>query len=63
MIAYVARNYVGFRRVTMQTPWPRMETPEIDVSPVDSSGICLFLGSDAFVQWEDLVRFSALHFV
>lgn len=32
-----------------------MQTPEVDVAPVDSDGICLFLGPEAFVTWEDLV--------
>ncbi|RYP55653.1 hypothetical protein DL769_010079 [Monosporascus sp. CRB-8-3] len=55
IISYIAKNYVGFRQVTVRTPWRHMETPKVDVAPVDSSGICLFLGPDAFVVWEDWI--------
>jgi hypothetical protein len=32
-----------------------MKTPDIEVQPLDCSGICLHLSPDAFVVWEDLV--------
>ena len=58
MISYTARHYVGFRQVTISLPWDQMSTPDVKVSPVDSSGLCMFLGPDSFVKWEDLVSLT-----
>lgn len=54
-LAYVARNYVGFRRVTIQGPWLRGRDPTIRVEKSNSVSICTFLSADAFVEWEDAV--------
>ncbi|OTB00559.1 hypothetical protein M426DRAFT_324225 [Hypoxylon sp. CI-4A] len=55
MIAYVARNYVGFRQVTINLPRKPMTTPNVKVNQDDTSGVCLYLAPDAFVVWEDLI--------
>lgn len=54
-LAYVARNYVGFRRVTIQGTWLRGRDPTILVEKSNSVSICTFLSADAFVEWEDAV--------
>ncbi|KAI1374006.1 hypothetical protein F4677DRAFT_185694 [Hypoxylon crocopeplum] len=55
MISYVAKNYVGFRQVTISQPRAGTTTPDVKAKEVDSNGICLYLAPDAFVVWEDLV--------
>ncbi|KAI1141965.1 hypothetical protein F5Y05DRAFT_211174 [Hypoxylon sp. FL0543] len=55
MISYVAKNYVGFRRVTIDAPHQNMAPPNVKVDQADSDGVCLFLSPDAFVVFEDLV--------
>ncbi|KAG6196901.1 hypothetical protein E4U10_000571 [Claviceps purpurea] len=52
-IAYVAKNYVGFRRVTIQGAWLRGQDPIIQIDAADTLGICTFLSADAFVEWEN----------
>ncbi|KAI0888559.1 uncharacterized protein GGS22DRAFT_60585 [Annulohypoxylon maeteangense] len=55
MISYINNNYVGFRQVTIDSPQQRMEPPNVKVNKVDTDGVCLSLGQDAFVVWEDLI--------
>ncbi|KAH7031639.1 uncharacterized protein B0I36DRAFT_243745 [Microdochium trichocladiopsis] len=55
LVSYVSKNYVGFRRVTVQDDWAAMETPIIEVGGNDCEGLCLHLSTDAFVTWEDQV--------
>ncbi|KAG5963673.1 hypothetical protein E4U58_003472 [Claviceps cyperi] len=52
-IAYVAKNYVGFRRVTIHGAWLRGHDPIIQIDAADTLGICTFLSADAFVEWEN----------
>ncbi|PFH57301.1 hypothetical protein XA68_15233 [Ophiocordyceps unilateralis] len=49
MVAYVADNYLGFRRVFVDGEMT------VTVDDVDSAAMCLFLGVDAFVEWEDAI--------
>ncbi|OTA55963.1 hypothetical protein K449DRAFT_375937 [Hypoxylon sp. EC38] len=55
MVSYVTKNYVGFRRVTIGSLHHNMATPNVEVDPVDSDGVCLYLAPDAFVVFEDLI--------
>ena len=55
ILAYVARNYVGFRRVTIEADWSAKTSPAIEIDKNDTKGICLFLSVDAFIKWEDNV--------
>ncbi|KAI1100441.1 hypothetical protein F4804DRAFT_45500 [Jackrogersella minutella] len=55
MISYVARDYVGFRQVTIHSPHKSMTTPNVEIDQADSDGVCLYLAPDAFVVWEDLI--------
>ncbi|KAI1208476.1 uncharacterized protein F4807DRAFT_452377 [Annulohypoxylon truncatum] len=55
MISYVARGYVGFRQVTIDSPQHKMASPKVRVDQVDTDGVCLYLAQDAFVVWEDLI--------
>ncbi|KAF4126835.1 hypothetical protein GMORB2_0572 [Geosmithia morbida] len=54
-LAYVADNYVGFRRVRIEGEWSQGQDPDINVDASDNTGICLYLSTDAFVQWEDKI--------
>ncbi|KXJ88282.1 transcription factor IIIC subunit delta N-term-domain-containing protein [Microdochium bolleyi] len=55
LVSYISRNYVGFRRVTIQDNWASMESPAVDVGSSDVEGMCQHLATDAFVTWEDKV--------
>ncbi|KAK2063569.1 hypothetical protein LY76DRAFT_662111 [Colletotrichum caudatum] len=55
VLAYCARNYVGFRRITIPSDWARGEGVEVAVEEADLTGICTSLLSDAFVEWEEAV--------
>lgn len=53
-LAYISHNHVGFRRVTLLQDWELDQTPPIQVEERDTTGICLTLFSDAFVDWENI---------
>ncbi|KAK1594200.1 uncharacterized protein LY79DRAFT_604862 [Colletotrichum navitas] len=55
VLAYCARNYVGFRRITIPSQWARGAGVEVAIEEADLTGICTSLLSDAFVEWEDAV--------
>ena len=55
ILAYLAKNHVGFRRVTILGNWERGESPHIEVDNVDTAAICMFLSTDAYVEWQDQV--------
>lgn len=55
-LAYIAKNHIGFRQVSIRAGWQPDQEPDVEVRGSDSLGICLFLSTDAFVQWEDTVR-------
>ncbi|KAL2875417.1 hypothetical protein SGCOL_009325 [Colletotrichum sp. CLE4] len=55
ILSYCARNYVGFRRITIPADWKRGAAVDIAVEEADVTGICTNLLSDAFVEWEDAV--------
>lgn len=54
-LSYVSRNYIGFRKVTVDELVPAGSMPNIHVHPEDWSGFCTFLSSDSFVVWEGTV--------
>ncbi|KAK0391204.1 hypothetical protein NLU13_0705 [Sarocladium strictum] len=54
-LAYMSQNYVGFRRVTITADWVRGEQPHVEVEGSDTISTCLFLSSDAFVEFEDAI--------
>ncbi|GJC78155.1 hypothetical protein ColLi_00993 [Colletotrichum liriopes] len=55
VLAYCARNYVGFRRFTIPSDWARGAGVEVAVEEADLTGICTNLLSDAFVEWEEAI--------
>ncbi|KZL65927.1 GPI-anchor transamidase precursor [Colletotrichum tofieldiae] len=55
VLAYCARNYVGFRRFTIPSDWARGVGVEVAVEEADLTGICTNLLSDAFVEWEEAI--------
>ncbi|KAK1998966.1 hypothetical protein LX36DRAFT_656031 [Colletotrichum falcatum] len=55
VLAYCARNYVGFRRITIPGEWARGTGVEVAVEEADLTGICTNLLSDAFVEWEEAI--------
>jgi len=54
-LAYIARDHVGFRRVTIQGDWEAGHDPVLEVEAADTTGICMPLSTDALVEWEDAV--------
>ncbi|KAG6006418.1 hypothetical protein E4U21_007084 [Claviceps maximensis] len=54
-IAYVSKNHVGFRRLTIRGAWLRGQKPNVRVEKANSVSICTFLSADAFVEWENHV--------
>ena len=57
ILAHISKNYVGYRRVIFQSEEAVGEHPHIDIEDWDSAFLCVFLGADAFIQWEDAVSF------
>lgn len=55
-IAYVTNNYVGFRKVTIEGDWILGQDPKVQVEETNTMSICIYLSSDAFVEWESAVR-------
>lgn len=64
VLSFFDRNYVGFRRITIKDSWARGELPSLEIETSDTYGICLYMSTDAFVEFEDGVcRASfAFHF-
>jgi hypothetical protein len=58
ILAYLAKNHVGFRKITILSNWERGHPPHIEVEKADMAAICMFLSTDAYIEWEDLVRGS-----
>ncbi|ROW16593.1 hypothetical protein VPNG_01584 [Cytospora leucostoma] len=56
VLSYMDRNYVGFRRITVDVPtWKPTEPPVISLDPHDWDGRCIHLGADAFVEFENTI--------
>ncbi|KAJ9161688.1 Gpi-anchor transamidase-like protein [Coniochaeta hoffmannii] len=55
LLSYFARNYVGFRKITLKTPWARVTDPDITVDESDAYGQCLHLSTDGFAEFEDAI--------
>ncbi|KAF5576499.1 hypothetical protein FPCIR_12562 [Fusarium pseudocircinatum] len=54
ILAYLAKNHVGFRKITIIGNWERGHPPHIEVEKADMAAICMFLSTDAYIEWEDL---------
>lgn len=55
VLSYFDRNYVGFRKVTLRTPWGRGADPDIVVPDSDTYGKCVHLSTDGFAEFEDAI--------
>lgn len=55
VLSYVTRNYVGFRKITVKTPWVPGTVPDVTVEASDCYGRCVFLSTDSFVEFEDAI--------
>lgn len=55
LLAYLAKNYVGFRRITIKGDWVKGQLPGIEVEEKDMTAICTFLSTDAFIEWENTI--------
>ncbi|KAK4226755.1 hypothetical protein QBC38DRAFT_479874 [Podospora fimiseda] len=53
VISHIDRNYIGFRKITVKSPWIRGELPEITVDKTDLTGRCVHLTTDSFVEFEN----------
>ena len=60
LLSHVDRSYVGFRRVTIKTPWELGKQPEIIFSEQDIYGQCVYTSNDAFFEFEDTVSTNPL---
>lgn len=58
ILAYLAKNHVGFRRVTIIGNWERGQYPQIEVESTDTTAICMFLSTDAYVEWQDQIVYN-----
>ncbi|RGP75304.1 hypothetical protein FSPOR_926 [Fusarium sporotrichioides] len=58
ILAYLAKNHVGFRRVTILGSWERGQSPRIEVESTDATAICMFLSTDACVEWQDQIIYD-----
>ncbi|KAB5577989.1 hypothetical protein GE09DRAFT_1088145, partial [Coniochaeta sp. 2T2.1] len=55
VLSYVDKNYIGFRKITLTTPWAKGSDPDIKVDTTDTYGQCLHLSIDSFVEFEDAI--------
>ena len=58
LLSFIDKNYVGFRRISIRQSWVRGEDPDVEFDGADSYGQCIHLSTDAFVEFEDMVRGS-----
>ncbi|CAM1511309.1 Fc.00g088220.m01.CDS01 [Cosmosporella sp. VM-42] len=54
-LAYLGKNCVGFRKITLFGEWEDGKLPDIEVAGADNTSICTFLSPDAFVEWDDTI--------
>jgi hypothetical protein len=62
-LSYIAHNYVGFRRVAINRSWAPGTNPEVKVEESDTTSLCAFLSTDAFVEWESKVSVMPSHII
>ncbi|KAM0563683.1 hypothetical protein ACHAPJ_001410 [Fusarium lateritium] len=58
ILAYLAKNHVGFRKVTIVGDWEKGQLPRIEIEQSDMTAICMYLSTDAYIEWEDQVIFD-----
>ncbi|KAJ4270452.1 hypothetical protein NW762_002134 [Fusarium torreyae] len=58
ILAYLAKNHVGFRKVTIVGDWEKGLLPQIEIEQIDMTAICMYLSTDAHIEWEDQVVFD-----
>ncbi|KAF5020505.1 hypothetical protein F66182_7468 [Fusarium sp. NRRL 66182] len=58
ILAYLAKNHVGFRKVTIVGDWVRGQAPDIEIGQTDVTAICMFLSTDAYIEWENHVVYD-----
>ncbi|KAM0206461.1 hypothetical protein ACHAQI_008188 [Fusarium lateritium] len=58
ILAYLAKNHVGFRKVTIAEEWNRGQPPKIEVEKTDMTAICMFLSTDSYIEWEDQIVYD-----
>ncbi|CEJ84248.1 hypothetical protein VHEMI03423 [[Torrubiella] hemipterigena] len=54
-LSYTANNYIGFRRVTITTPFENGQVAPVEIESHDTLSICLHLHPNAFVTWENAI--------
>ncbi|KAF9775249.1 hypothetical protein IL306_006665 [Fusarium sp. DS 682] len=58
ILAYLAKNHVGFRKITILGDWERGQPPYIEVEKSDMTAICMYLSTDAYIEWEDQIVYD-----
>ncbi|KAF4999144.1 hypothetical protein FGRMN_2672 [Fusarium graminum] len=58
ILAYLAKNHVGFRKVSILGEWERGHPPKIEVEETDMTAICMFLSTDSYIEWEDQIMYD-----
>ncbi|TPX15934.1 uncharacterized protein E0L32_000268 [Thyridium curvatum] len=53
ILSHMERGYVGFRKVVVKHD--DSDGLIVEIAEEDADGICLYLGVDAFLEWEDTV--------
>ncbi|KAK4199992.1 hypothetical protein QBC40DRAFT_77149 [Triangularia verruculosa] len=52
VLAYLDRNYVGFRKLRIFHPWNRGQPPKLQIENSDTHGQCVHLTTEGFVEFE-----------
>ncbi|KAL8420587.1 hypothetical protein RB594_003396 [Gaeumannomyces avenae] len=54
LLGFLARNYVGFRKITIKKEWSNGQG-FVQAAEADVHGECLFMSTDAFLTFEDAI--------
>ena len=55
LLSYISNNYIGFRSVSIPYHWEDGYLAHVVIGEKDAAGMCRYLSTDAFVEWEDRI--------
>ncbi|KAJ2906372.1 uncharacterized protein MKZ38_002088 [Zalerion maritima] len=55
LLTYISNNYIGFRKVTIDGEWEEGCLTDVKISERDEAGMCRYLYTDAFIEFEDKI--------